>query len=66
MEPAIPTPTIEQLSQELIDLTRNIKANEQRVADIKRQIVSDWRGSPIQCAGGKVTLVQAGEFSSLN
>jgi hypothetical protein len=38
METATPTPTIEHLSQELVDLTRSIKANEQRVTDIKRQI----------------------------
>ncbi|MEI7843699.1 MAG: hypothetical protein WCI39_11800 [Gallionellaceae bacterium] len=58
--------TVEQLSQELVDLTRSIKTSEQRVAEIKRLIVSNWSGSPIQCLGGKVLLVQAGEFSTLD
>lgn len=66
MEPEIPTSTIEQLSQELVNLTRIIKDNEQRAADIKRQIASDWRGGPLRCVGGTVTLVQSGEFLSSN
>ena len=66
MGPETPQRTIEDLSRELVALTRTLRANERRSAELKEQIASVWQGVPIECEGGRVMLVEAGELTRLD